>query len=74
MYHQYNQCFMKKIWSIMLMLVPFAVWGQSHTDTIDLNQVVVTATQHASTRTEAPAVVGVVSHERMEAVSAVNLA
>ena len=65
---------MKKIWSIMLMLVPFAVWGQSHTDTIDLNQVVVTATQHASTRTEAPAVVGVVSHERMEAVSAVNLA
>ena len=56
------------------MLVPFVVWGQKHTDTIDLNQVVVTATQHASTRTEVPAVVGVVSHERLDAVSAVNLA
>ncbi|MBO7100430.1 MAG: TonB-dependent receptor [Bacteroidales bacterium] len=65
---------MKKILGILVMLMPFVVWGQKHTDTIDLNQVVVTATQHASTRTEVPAVVGVVSHERLDAVSAVNLA
>lgn len=42
-------------------------------DIIELNQVVVTATQHATSRSETPAVVGVVGSERLEAVSAVNL-
>ena len=43
-------------------------------DAIELGQVVVTASQHASSRTEAPAVVGVVSAGKMESVSAANLA
>lgn len=43
-------------------------------DVIELGQVVVTATQHATSRNETPAVVGVVGSEQLEAVSAVNLA
>lgn len=47
--------------------------AQSHHDTVRLRQVVVTATQHATTRSEAPTAVGVVDSKQMEAVSAVNL-
>jgi len=43
-------------------------------DMIALNQVVVTATQHATTRMETPSVVSVVNSDQMEATSAVNLA
>lgn len=43
-------------------------------DVIELGQVVVTATQHAVSRSETPAVVGVVGSERLEAVGAANLA
>lgn len=47
--------------------------AQSHGDTIRLRQVVVTATQHATTRSEAPTTVGVIDGGQMEAASAVNL-
>ena len=47
--------------------------AQSHRDTVRLRQVVVTATQHAVTRSEAPSTVGVIDGSQMEAVSAVNL-
>ena len=47
--------------------------AQSHHDTVRLRQVVVTATQHAVTRSEAPSTVGVIDGSQMEAVSAVNL-
>lgn len=43
-------------------------------DMIELGQVVVTATQHATTRNETPTVVGVVGSEQLEAASATNLA
>ena len=43
-------------------------------DVVALRQVVVTATQHAISRTESPAVVGVVSSRDIEASGAVNLA
>lgn len=43
-------------------------------DVIELGQVVVTATQHATSRNETPVVVGVVGSGQLEAVSAVNLA
>ena len=47
--------------------------AQSHRDTVRLRQVVVTATQHAVTRSEAPSTVGVIDGSQMGAVSAVNL-
>ena len=47
--------------------------AQSHHDTVRLRQVVVTATQHATSRSEAPTAVGVVDDKQMEAVNAVNL-
>ncbi len=47
--------------------------AQSHHDTVRLRQVVVTATQHATSRSEAPSAVGVIDGEQMEAVSAANL-
>lgn len=43
-------------------------------DVVALNQVVVTATQHATSRRETPAVVDVIGSEQLEAASAVNLA
>lgn len=46
---------------------------QIEPDVIALGQVVVTATQHAVSRMESPAVVGVVSSKQLEAASAVNL-
>jgi len=49
------------------------VAAQNHGDTIRLRQVVVTATQHATTRSEAPTTVGVIDGGQMEAISAVNL-
>lgn len=47
--------------------------AQSHHDTIRLRQLVVTATQHAVTRSEAPSAVGVIDGSQMEAANAVNL-
>ena len=44
--------------------------AQSHHDTVRLRQVVVTATQHATSRSEAPTAVGVVDDKQMEAVNA----
>lgn len=64
---------MKKIIVITISLLPLMALAQSHHDTIRLRQVVVTATQHATTRSEAPTAVGVVDGKQMEAVSAVNL-
>lgn len=43
-------------------------------DAVALGQVVVTATQHATSRMETPAVVDVIGSEQLEAASAVNLA
>ena len=42
-------------------------------DVVALNQVVVTATQHAVSRMETPSVVGVIDRRQLEATSAVNL-
>ena len=64
---------MKKIIIAIISLMPLMVMAQSHHDTIRLRQVVVTATQHATTRSEAPSSVGVVDANQMEAASAVNL-
>ena len=47
---------------------------QLEPDAITLGQVVVTATQHATSRTETPSVVSVVGGAQMETTSAVNLA
>lgn len=64
---------MKKIILTIFSLIPLMAAAQSHHDTIRLRQIVVTATQHATTRNEAPTAVGVVDGKQMEAVSAVNL-
>lgn len=64
---------MKKIILSIITLLPLMATAQSHHDTIRLRQVVVTATQHATTRSEAPTAVGVIDGGQMEAVSAVNL-
>lgn len=64
---------MKKIIITIIFLLPLMVMAQSHGDTIRLRQVVVTATQHATARSEAPTAVGVIDGSQMEAVSAVNL-
>ena len=64
---------MKKIIIAIISLMPLVATAQSHHDTIRLRQVVVTATQHATTRSEAPTAVGVVDGIQMEAVSAVDL-
>ena len=64
---------MKKIIVIIISLLPMMASAQGHHDTIRLRQVVVTATQHTTTRSEAPTAVGVVDGRQMEAVSAVNL-
>ena len=47
---------------------------QIEPDAIALGQVVVTATLHATSRMETPAVVDVIGNEQLEAASAVNLA
>ena len=47
---------------------------QLEPDAIALGQVVVTATQHATSRMETPVVVDVIGSEQLEAASAVNLA
>ena len=64
---------MKKTIIIFITLLPLVVSAQSHGDTIRLRQLVITATQHATTRSEAPTTVGVVDGKQMEAVSATNL-
>ena len=64
---------MKRIVIVILFLIPLVATAQRHGDTIRLRQVVVTATQHATTRGEAPSAVGVIDGGEMEAVSAVNL-
>ena len=64
---------MKKTIIILVTLLPLVVSAQSHGDTIRLRQLVITATQHATTRSEAPTTVGVVDGNQMEAVSATNL-
>ena len=64
---------MKKIIFTVISLLPLMAVAQSHHDTVRLRQVVVTATQHAVTRSEAPSTVGVIDGSQMEAVSAVNL-
>ncbi len=64
---------MKKIIITIISLLPLVSVAQGHGDTIRLRQVVVTATQHATTRSEAPTAVGVIDGGQMEAVSAVNL-
>lgn len=65
---------MKKIIIIIISLLPLVASAQiQHRDTIRLRQVVVTATQHTTTRSEAPSAVGVIDGGQMEAVSAVNL-
>lgn len=58
---------------IFLFFFPFMVVAQSHGDTIRLRQVVVTATQHATSRTESPQAVGVIDAEQMNAATAANL-
>lgn len=47
---------------------------QLEPDAIALNQVVITATQHAVSRMEAPAIVGVIDRQQLEAQNALNLA
>lgn len=64
---------MKKIVIAIISLLPLVAMAQSHSDTIRLRQMVVTATLHSTTRSEAPAAVGVIDGSQMEAVSAVNL-
>lgn len=64
---------MKKIILSIIALLPLMVTAQSHHDTIRLRQVVITATQHAISRNEAPTAVGVIDGRQMEAVNAVNL-
>ena len=64
---------MKKTILIIFFLLPLMVVAQTHSDTIRLRQVVVTATQHTTSRGQAPVAVGVVDGHQMEAVSAVNL-
>ena len=62
----------KKI-AIIIALLPLMAAAQSHGDTIRLRQVVITATQHTVTRSEAPTTVGIVDGKQMEAVGAVSL-
>ena len=64
---------MKKAIIFVFMTVSIVAMSQSHSDTIRLRQIVVTATQHSTTRSEAPSAVGVIDGGQMEAVSAVNL-
>ena len=64
---------MKKIIITIISLLPLMAAAQSHHDTVRLRQVVVTATQHATPRNEAPTAVGVIDGGQMEAVNAVNL-
>ena len=64
---------MKKILISIIFLLPLVASAQSHHDTVRLRQVVVTATQHATTRSEAPTAVGIIDGGQMENVNAVNL-
>lgn len=64
---------MKKIIITIISLLPLMATAQNHGDTIRLRQVVVTATQHATTRSEAPAAVGVIDSKQMETLGAMNL-
>ena len=64
---------MKRKIIAIIALLPLVAAAQSHGDTIRLRQVVVTATQHATPRNEAPTAVGVIDGGQMEAVNAVNL-
>lgn len=58
---------------IILTHLSLVAAAQNHSDTIRLRQVVITATQHATSRGESPQVVGVVDNSHIEALSAVNL-
>lgn len=64
---------MKKIILTILSLIPLMAAAQNHRDTVRLRQVVITATQHATTRSNAPSAVGVIDGEQMESINAVNL-
>ena len=64
---------MKKIIITIISFLPLVAMAQGHHDTIRLRQVVVTATQHATTRSEAPTAVGVIDGGQMDAANAVNL-
>ena len=64
---------MKKSIIAIISFLPLMATAQGHGDTIRLRQLVVTATQHSTSRSEAPAAVGVVDGEQMEAASAVCL-
>ena len=64
---------MKKAIITIISLLPLMVMAQGHGDTIRLRQLVVTATQHTTTRSEAPAAVGVVDEGQMAAANAVCL-
>ena len=59
---------------IVAMLTPLAIWSQEDSSVHRLKQVVVTATQHAVERDEAPTVVNVIGSETLESASANNLA
>ena len=64
---------MKRIIISIITLLSLAATAQSHSDTIRLRQVVITSTQHSTTRAEAPTTVGVIDGSQMEAANAVNL-
>ena len=64
---------MKKTVIIVTFLFPLIAAAQSHNDTVRLRQIVVSATQHSTTRNEAPSVVGIVDDAQIEAANAVNI-
>ena len=64
---------MKRKIIAIIALLPLVAAAQSHGDTIRLRQVVVTATQHATPRSEAPTAVGIIDAAQMDAASAINL-
>lgn len=64
---------MKRKIIAIIALLPLVAAAQSHGDTIRLRQVVVTATQHATPRSEAPTAVGIIDAAQMDAASAMNL-
>ena len=64
---------MKKIFSIASILFPLLVGAQSHTDSIELVPVVVTATAHAVQRGGSVTMVDVVGSEQLEAIASTTL-
>lgn len=64
---------MKKTIAYIATLLPLLAAAQHHHDTIHLQQVVITATQQASPRGEAPVAVEVIGSRKMETTTANNL-